>query len=118
MPRGKAAGIARERRLLAWYRERGWIAFRTPASLGVCDVVALKGKLTNHGTTLAHPEPQLYALAHFIEVKSTSGGPYEHFRKEQREALKKAAAKAGAQALLAHWPPRGKLRFIASSDWP
>jgi hypothetical protein len=25
---------------------------------------------------------------------------------------------AGADAVLAHWPPRGKLRFYEPSEWP
>jgi hypothetical protein len=28
------------------------------------------------------------------------------------------AAMAGAKAVLAWWPPRGKLRFIESTEWP
>jgi hypothetical protein len=28
------------------------------------------------------------------------------------------AERAGATAVLAYWPPRGKLRFIYEEDWP
>lgn len=95
-------GHDRERALVRWYRDRDYIAFRAPASLGVADVVALR----------AGTRPQL------VESKSTAQGPYERFGPADREKLRLAAEMAGADAVLAWWPPRGKLRFIPSSEWP
>ncbi len=95
-------GIQRERDVRRWYADRDWLAFRAPASLGVADVIALK----------AGARPQL------VEVKSTAAGPYEHFRPADRSDLRTAARIAGADAVLAWWPSRGKLRFIPASEWP
>jgi Holliday junction resolvase len=95
-------GTQRERAVRDWHSERDWIAFRAPASLGCADVVALR-----EGS-----RPRL------VEVKSTAGGPYERFGPEARDRLSFAARMAGADALLAWWPPRGELRWIAESEWP
>ena len=95
-------GTTRERQVRAWYAERDWLAFRAPASLGVADVIALK----------LGSRPQL------VEVKSTAAGPYEHFRPADRADLRAAAKLAGADAILAWWPSRGKLRFIPANEWP
>jgi Holliday junction resolvase len=100
--RGSRSGTQRERAVRDWLRERDWLAFRAPASLGVADVVALRDG----------SRPRL------IEVKSTAQGPYEHFGPAARDRLRFAARLAGADALLAWWPPRGQLRFIAESEWP
>lgn len=102
MSRGKAAGTQRERAVRDWLRDRDWLAFRAPASLGVADVVALK----------AGSRPRL------VEVKSTAQGPYEHFGPRDRADLRFAAELAGADAFLAWWPPRGELRWIPESEWP
>jgi Holliday junction resolvase len=115
----KAAGTARELRVVQHFRQRGFVAFRTPASLGVCDVVALKGKLTNHGTTRERPGPQLYSVAYFIECKANKdGGPYSNFRAPERQALIDAARIAGAHPLLCYWPPNREPSFINASEWP
>lgn len=95
-------GIQRERAVRDLLRDQDWIAFRAPASLGVADVIALR----------AGSRPRL------IEVKSTAGGPYERFQPADREKLRLAAEMAGADALLAWWPPRGKLRWIPAAEWP
>ena len=57
------------------------------------------------------------AQARLIEVKS-SPYPFAHFGPKDRAELLRAAEKAGAEAVLAHWPPRGQLRFIYAEDWP
>jgi hypothetical protein len=57
-------------------------------------------------------------VAMLIEVKSTAGGPYERFLPADRKAMVETAAAAGAEAWLYHWPARGKLRRIHSSEWP
>lgn len=95
-------GIQRERAVRHLLRDEDWIAFRAPASLGCADVIALK----------AGARPWL------VEVKSTAAGPYEHFSPADRDKLALAARMAGADAWLAWWPPRGKLRWIPESEWP
>lgn len=95
-------GHDRERAVRDVLKKDDWLAFRAPASLGVADVVALKeGR-----------RPRL------VEVKSTAQGPYERFGPADRQELSFAARLAGADALLAWWPPRGKLRWIAEAEWP
>lgn len=101
MPRGSAAGHARERQVVAWLRDRDWIAQRAPASLGI-DVIALR----------AGERPRL------IEVKSTAAGPYEHFGPSDRQAASTLAEMAGAEAWLVWWPSRGEMRWIAEAEWP
>jgi Holliday junction resolvase len=82
-------------------RDDDWVAQRAPASLGV-DVIALKAGET----------PRV------IEVKSTSGGPYERFGPAERAAAVLLARMAGAIAELWWWPPRGQLRVIPETEWP
>lgn len=95
-------GTQRERAVRDRLASDDWLAFRAPASLGVADVVALRdGSRTR-----------------LIEVKSTAGGPFEHFGPRARERLRFAARLAGADASLAWWPPRGALRWIPESEWP
>ena len=91
----------REYQVRDWYRARGWVAFRAPASLGVADVVALKD---------GH-------RPHLVEVKM-SPYPYEHFRPDDRMRLLEAAAIAGAVPMLAHWPKGGSLTYIPWPAWP
>jgi Holliday junction resolvase len=95
-------GHDRERRVRAWLEARDWFVCRAAGSLGDVDLVALRDGYT----------PLL------IEVKSTAGGPYEHFGPADRACLLKAAELAGANATLAWWPPRGQLRWIPSDEWP
>lgn len=94
-------GHDRERRVVDVLRDEDWFAFRAPGSLGVADVVALR-----EGS-----RPRL------IEVKSTLS-PYSHFLPADRKRLSEAAKLCGADALLAWWPARGKLRWIAEEEWP
>lgn len=82
--------------------KQDWFAFRSPASLGAADVIALR----------ADSRPRL------VEVKSTAGGPYERFGPAARARLSAAARLAGGDAFLAWWPPRGQLRWIAEAEWP
>jgi Holliday junction resolvase len=99
---GERRGIQRERDVREQLANDDWLAFRAPASLGVADVVALKD---------GH-RPRL------VEVKSTSGGPYERFGPKERARLLLAARLAGADAYLAWWPPRNPCRWIHSTEWP
>lgn len=109
----KRRGTDRERAVKAWYEDKGFVAFRAPASLGFADVIAMRRGALTEGE-LGGPLSDV----HFVECKSTAAGPYEHFRPAARERLREAAEKAGAEAWLAHWPSRGDLRFIHSDDWP
>jgi Holliday junction resolvase len=95
-------GHNRERQVVAYLRDRDWLAFRAPASLGVADVVALRDG----------------SRSRLVEVKSTAQGPYEHFGPADRARLSFAAKLAGADAYLAWWPSRGELHWIAESEWP
>ena len=99
---GSRRGIERERKVRKLLTEEGWLAFRAPASLGVADVVALKAG----------------ALPLLIEVKSTSGGPYERFGPADRAELEAAAVQAGGEALLVYWPPRSEPQVIPADEWP
>ena len=100
--RGKRAGTQRELAVRNHLRDRDWLAFRAPASLGVADVIALRDG----------SRPRL------IEVKSTAQGPYETFGPAARHKLRLAAELAGADAYLAWWPKNGTLHWIHSSEWP
>jgi Holliday junction resolvase len=96
------SGHNRERAVRRHLESEDWIVTRAAGSLGDADLIALK----------AGRRPRL------IEVKCTAGGPYEHFGPADRAAILFAAELAGADAELAWWPPRGKLRFIPSHEWP
>lgn len=101
MARGGQAGRARERQTADALRSEGWVVLKG-TTYGTCDLVAMR----------AGDPPML------IEVKSTSGGPYERFGPDDRAALRAAAEQAGAQAVLAYWPPRKPLRLIFAAEWP
>lgn len=101
MTRGGQAGRARERQVADRLRDQDWIVVKG-TSFGTADLVALR----------AGDRPML------IEVKSTSGGPYERFQPADRQRLIDAAELAGADAVLAWWPPRGRLRLLHSNEWP
>jgi Holliday junction resolvase len=95
-------GHDRERAVKARLQEDDWVVIRAAGSLGGIDLVALK---PGHRPLL-------------VEVKSTVNGPFDHFRPEERMALLLAADMAGGQAVLAWWPPRGKLRWFPPDEWP
>lgn len=102
MPGGR--GIQRERAVKAVLQEDDWVVIRAAGSLGGVDLVALKPWQT----------PML------VEVKSSSPerGPFADFPPAEREALLLAARMAGARAVMAWWPPRGKLRWFQPDEWP
>lgn len=95
-------GIQRERDLVKRLREEGWFAMRSPASLGVADVIALKEG----------------ERSRFYEVKSTAAGKYAGFLPKDREALSVAARRAGVDAILCWWPKNKEPEFIPEKDWP
>ena len=95
-------GITRERQVRRLLEAEDWWVVRAAGSLGDADLVALKpGK-----------RPLM------VEVKSTAGGPYEHFGPKDRGDLLFAAALAGADAVLCWWPPRGEPTWITPDCWP
>jgi Holliday junction resolvase len=100
MPSG--FGIERERQLVKRLREEGWFAMRAPASLGVCDVVALK----------KGEKPIM------VEAKGSSAGPLHSFGPADRRALSEAAHAAGAVPWLVWWPKRSKPTWISENEWP
>jgi Holliday junction resolvase len=99
--RGGQAGRARERQVADKLRAQGWIVVKG-TTYGTADLVALKDG----------EKPRL------IEVKSTVGGPFHSFGPSDRLKLALAAHMAGADAVLAWWPPRGKMALIFEKEWP
>ncbi len=95
-------GHNRERQVKHELESDDWLVFRAAGSLGICDLLAIRA----------------YSPNRLIEVKSTAQGPYERFSPADRANLKAVAARSGAEAWLAWWPPRGKLRWIPSHEWP
>jgi Holliday junction resolvase len=95
-------GIARERQLRDWYLSRDYWVCRAAGSLGDADLVVLR----------AGERPKL------VECKANAGSPFKTFGPKDRADLLFAAGLAGADAVLAHWPPRGKLRFYRPDEWP
>lgn len=93
-------GRRRELKVRDERRAAGWVCHRLHE--GPADLVAFS----------AGERPQL------IQVKATAGGPFEHFRPAERAELELEAELAGADALLAFWPPRGRLRYYRSHEWP
>lgn len=113
-------GLDRERALVKRLRGEGYWALRSPASLGTVDVVALKYELqTWEGSWAGTSDGRRFHRVRFIEVKSTSAGPFHSFGPDERKALAEEAERFGATAELCWWPPDGKgPRFILSQDWP
>ena len=95
-------GIKRERAVRKYLEEEGYWVIRAAGSKGDADLVALKAGKTPL----------------FVEVKSDVAGPFAHFRPADRAELLAAAEKAGAEAVLAFWPPRAPLTWIRSENWP
>jgi hypothetical protein len=82
--------------------DEGWFVIRPGGSLGCADLIGLRDG--------RRPK--------FVQVKSSAQGAYEHFRPAERRKLSLTAKDAGAEAVLAWWPPRGQLRWIAEEEWP
>jgi Holliday junction resolvase len=111
--RGTRAGHQRERDYKKRLEADGWYVMRSPASKGVADLIAIK--------PFAFPElapyPSLCRVL-FIEVKSTTRGPFAGFPPKDREELIEAACASGATPLLVWWPPRKQPVEIPVSEWP
>lgn len=95
-------GAQRDRKVRDLLASEDWFAVCARGSHGAADVLAIRA-----GST-----PRV------IQVKSTAQGPYERFGPRERAELALAARIGGAQALLAWWPPRGRLRWIPEEEWP
>ncbi len=95
-------GHDRERAVQRRLEEDDWVVTRAAGSLGIYDLHASKN---GRRTCL-------------VEVKSTAQGPYERFGPSHRADLEAVARRADAVAVLAWWPPHGKLTWIFSSEWP
>ena len=102
--RGYIQGRQREWDLVEWYRQRGWIAVRSPGSLGAVDVAAFK----------AGERPQL------VQVKASLSNLFDGFGPAARERLIMEARIAGAVPFLCKWPhgSADQPQFIPEEDWP
>jgi Holliday junction resolvase len=83
-------------------RAEGWVVYRAAGSHGYADLVALR----------AGDIPML------VQVKTDVKGPFDHFRPEERRALREEAERAGAQAMLCHWPARKAMTMWHVDVWP
>lgn len=95
-------GIQRERAVRLYLEEKDYVVIRAAGSLGCADLVAMRVG-----------SPTL-----IVEVKSTHRGPFHSFGPADRADILAYADRAGATAVLAYWPPRGKLEFIYEDAWP
>lgn len=96
-------GAVRERQVAERYEANGWVVYRSAGSHGPADLVALKAGVM----------PEL------VQVKATKAGPWSGFGPADREELRDEALRAGARAVLCHWPPDRKgPRFLHVQDWP
>jgi Holliday junction resolvase len=99
---GRTRGVDRDRKVRDLLAGEDWTAVCARGSHGAIDVLAIR----------------LGSTPRAIQVKSTAGGPYERFGPKDRAELLFAAEQGGADALLAWWPPRGRLRWIPADEWP
>jgi Holliday junction resolvase len=113
--RAPGAGNARELKVMAVLAEEGWLCASRRHIGGAGDVLAVRCQMQTlniNGHPIDAPEMML------IEVKSTSGGPWERFGPEDRRTLIKTAERHGAKPWLFYWPARGQLRRIHASEFP
>lgn len=97
----KSRGTRRERQVCHQLAQDDYIAFRSPASLGPADVIALKP-----GSRLG------------IQVKSDVAGPFAHFGPRARADLLAFCDMADIRPWLIWWPPRGKMTWFPPESWP
>lgn len=110
----KSKGTAAERFVVSSLREKGWWAMRSPASLGMADVVALKRAQC---PTCGHDTEGL-VQAEFWEVKANrKGGPYKNFSPARRTKFRGLLTDTGASGGLCH-TLGGKVNFIYSPQFP
>jgi len=95
-------GTERDRKVRDLLASEDWFAVCSRGSHGAADVVAIRAG----------------SIPKVVQVKSTARGPYERFGPQDRAELSFAARLGGAEAWIAWWPPRGRLRWIAEDEWP
>jgi Holliday junction resolvase len=95
-------GTDRDRKVRDQLAEQDWFAVCSRGSHGCADILAIRAG----------------SIPRVIQVKSTAQGPYERFGPSDRAELGLAARIGGADAYIAWWPPRGRLRWIPESEWP
>lgn len=94
-------GSVKERKVITILESAGWIAYRSAGSHGMADVIAL----------CIGFQPLL------VQVKASAGGPFEHFRPDERWGLITEARVAGAMPVLAWWPSRRPLQWRPGPAW-
>ena len=111
----KAKGTAVEHKVRKRLLAEGWVVYRGAASLGSADLIALRKKMAPVPSEGWGPLAQVL----LIQVKANkSGGPYKNFQPAERSSLSAEAAKAGAEAILVHWPPNGEETWLREHEWP
>jgi Holliday junction resolvase len=110
--RAPGAGNQRELRVMDVLAEEGWLCASRRHIGGAGDVLAVRsfddpGSARGFGNDVR-----------LIEVKSTTRSPWVSFGPKDRQELVDTAISFGAEPWLAWWPPRGKLRWIAPSEFP
>lgn len=100
---GYQIGRQAEWDLLAYLRQRGWVALRSAGSRGAVDIAAFK----------AGERPRL------IQLKFGKGNLYKGFPPADRARLAADARRAGARAQLCRWYAAAEEPvFIEEADWP
>ena len=98
----QSRGARRERQAKRTLEAEGWVVVRTAGSLGAADLVCLRWD----------------QVPRVVQVKTDVRSPWNNFSPEQRRALTKLAADAGAEAWLLYWPPGKQPKWIAPHTWP
>lgn len=109
-------GDDREVKVGQWLEEHGYVVGSRRHIGGAGDLLAVRCWDESWSRDLVPVFGWTNAL--LIEVKSTAAGPYAHFGRADRIAMRMTATRIGAGAFLAWWPPGGKLQWIGSSQWP
>lgn len=104
-------GAAREHKIKRMLEKEGWIVIRCAGSKSAVDLWALRRR-----SDLGRGRVGIEGMA--IQVKANAGSPWMNFRAVERADLGLLAAKAGADAVLIHWPPHGECRWYLEDDWP
>lgn len=104
-------GASREHQVKRLLEAEGWAVTRGAGSHGCADLWAA----LRHGRVGLVQDVTVLRL---IQVKTDKRGPFANFGPKDRGELSALAAQTGGTAELAHWPPRGELRWYAESEWP
>jgi hypothetical protein len=112
--RAPGSGNTRELRVMDVLAEEGWLCASRRHIGGAGDVLAVRKYRDEPPSEDIYETPE----ARLIEVKSTARSPWVNFGPKDRQDLVDTAISFGAEPWLAWWPPRGKLRWIAPSEFP